>query len=63
LSAAEVALQQIEEKKGLLHLNSQVGAIVSNVAMARAEIAAKRVELQALKSFSTEHNPDVKLAE
>jgi uncharacterized protein involved in exopolysaccharide biosynthesis len=63
LIAAEVALQQVEQNKGLVHLNTQATAIIASMAGVRAQVAAKQVELQALRSYSTEHNPEVQLAE
>ena len=63
LIAAEVALQQVEQNKGLIHLDMQAGSIIGGLAMLRGQISAKQVELQALRSYSTEHNPEVQLAE
>jgi len=63
LVTAEVAFQQVQQNKGLVHLDAQANVIIGSLAQLRGEIAAKEVELQALKSYSTEHNPDVQLAE
>jgi tyrosine-protein kinase Etk/Wzc len=63
LIGAEVAFQQVQLNKGLVRLDSQANVIISGLAMLRGQIAAKEVELQALRSYSTEHNPDVQLAE
>jgi tyrosine-protein kinase Etk/Wzc len=63
LIAAELTLQQVQQSKGLVHLDFQAGAIIGGLANVRAAIAAKQVELEALRSYSTEHNPDVQLAE
>lgn len=63
LVVAEVAFQQLQQNKGLIHLDAQANVMIGSLAQARAEIAAKQVELQALRSYSTEHNPDVQLAE
>ena len=63
LVAAELAFQQVQEKKGLVQLDSQAKALITGLAGLQAEVAAKDVELQALRSYSTELNPDVQLAE
>jgi tyrosine-protein kinase Etk/Wzc len=63
LITAEVALQQVELSKGLVHLDMQANVIIGGLAALRGQIAAKQVELQALQSYSTEHNPDVQLVE
>lgn len=58
LAQAEVALKQTQEKTGMLQPDGQVQAIISNVAQLKATIAAKEVELAAMRSFATEQNPD-----
>jgi uncharacterized protein involved in exopolysaccharide biosynthesis len=63
LAAAEVAFQQVQQSKGLVHLDAQANVIIGSLAAVRGQIAAKQVELQGLRSFSTEHNSDVQLAE
>lgn len=63
LIAAEVAFQQVQQNKGLVRLDAQTAAIISNLSILRSQIAAKEVALQALRSFSTEHNPELQLVE
>jgi uncharacterized protein involved in exopolysaccharide biosynthesis len=63
LIAAEVAFQQVQQSKGLVHLDAQATVIIGGLATLRGQIAAKKVELQALRTYSTEHNPEVQLAE
>jgi tyrosine-protein kinase Etk/Wzc len=63
LIGAEASFEQIQQSKGLVHLDAQAGVIVGSLAGVRGEIGAKQVELQAMRSYSTEHNPDVQLAE
>lgn len=58
LAQAEVALKQTQEKTGMLQPDGQVQAIIANVAQLKATIAAKEVELAAMRSFATEQNPD-----
>jgi len=63
LAGAEQALKETEQKTGLIQLDGQAKAIIDSVVKLRALIAAKEVELQGMRLFSTEQNPDVKLGE
>jgi tyrosine-protein kinase Etk/Wzc len=63
LVAAEIGFQQVQQQKGLVALDAQAKVMIESVAMLRAQAAAKQVEVQALRSYSTEQNPDVQLAE
>lgn len=58
LATAEVALRQTQETTGLIKLDDQGRAIIESVARMRAEIAAKEVQLGAMRTFATENNPD-----
>ena len=63
LVAAELVFQQVQQQKGLIQLDAQAKAMIAGIAAIRAQIAAKQVEVLSLRSFSTEQNPDVQLAE
>lgn len=63
LLAAEVYFQQVQQSKGLVQLDAQAKAMIEGLAVLRAQAAAKEVEVQALRSYSTEHNPELELAE
>ena len=63
LVAAELAFQQVQQQKGLVQLDAQAKAMIESLSVLRAQVAAKQVEVQALRSYSTELNPDVQLAE
>ena len=58
LAGAEVAFKQTQEKTGVLQLDAQGKAMIEAVGMLRAQIAAKEVEVGALRTFATEQNPD-----
>jgi len=60
--SAELAFQQVQQQKGLVQLDAQARAMIEGLAALRAQVAAKQVEVQALRSYSTERNPDVQLA-
>ena len=59
LANAEVALRETQEKTGMLELEGQVKGIISNVAQLEGTIAAKEVQLNAMRSFATDNNPDL----
>jgi tyrosine-protein kinase Etk/Wzc len=63
LVSAELAFQQVQQSKGLVQLDAQARAMIESLAELHAQVAAKQVEVQALRSYSTESNPDVQLAE
>ncbi|MBA8734120.1 Tyrosine-protein kinase wzc [Chromobacterium violaceum] len=57
LAAAETDLRKTQEATGLILPEGQLPAIVSSVTQLRATIAAKEVQLEAMKSFATAQNP------
>jgi uncharacterized protein involved in exopolysaccharide biosynthesis len=63
LVTAELTFQQVQQQKGLVQLDAQAKSMIDGLAALRALVAAKQVEVQALRSYSTEQNPDVQLAE
>jgi tyrosine-protein kinase Etk/Wzc len=63
LVAAELGFQQVQQQKGLVALDAQAKVMIESLAGLRAQVAAKQVEVQALRSYSTEQNPEVQLAE
>jgi len=58
LSDSEIALKQLQEKTGIIQLDSQAGAVVKAAADLKAQIAMKEVELGAMRTFATGNNPD-----
>ena len=63
LSKTELALKLIEEETGLIQPDAQARSLIGAVADFRAQVAAKQVQLQALRMYATEDNPDVKRVE
>lgn len=63
LSNAEIAMKDTEQKTGMIHLDSQAKAIIEAIGRLQAQIAAKQVELRAMRSFVTEENPKYQLAQ
>ena len=63
LVAAETAFQQVQQNKGLVALDAQAKAMIESLTELRARAAAKQVELQALRSYATDRNPEVEIAQ
>ena len=58
LTRAEVELKNVQQATGVVQLDAQGRAAIEAVAALRARIAAKEVELAAVRTFATEQNPD-----
>jgi tyrosine-protein kinase Etk/Wzc len=63
LQGSEEELKRTQQRTGLIQLDSQAKAIVESVVKLRAEVAAKEVQLRAMRSFATEKNADVRILE
>ncbi len=63
LAKAEAAARQALEKGGLVQVEGQGRAIVETTARLRGQITVKEVQIGAMRSFATERNPDLQLAQ
>lgn len=63
LAKAEVALKQTQEKTGMIQLDQQSRAMIEGMVTLRAQVAAKEVQIQAIKSYATPDNPELKVAQ
>jgi tyrosine-protein kinase Etk/Wzc len=59
LATAEDDLRKTQEKTGLIQLGGQAEEIIRDVANLRAQIVSREVQLQGMRTFATEQNPDV----
>ncbi|WP_116742718.1 Wzz/FepE/Etk N-terminal domain-containing protein [Janthinobacterium sp. 78] len=59
LAKAEIALRATQEKTGLIQLDGQVQAIIGNVAQLKGAIAAKEIQLNAMRTFAAPQNPEL----
>lgn len=59
LAEAEVGLRKTQEKTGMIQPDGQVQAIISSIAQLKGAIAAKEVQLKAMRTYATVQNPDV----
>jgi tyrosine-protein kinase Etk/Wzc len=58
LTAAENDLRLSEEKTGVIQLPGQAESIIRGIAELRAEIASREVQIQSIRTFATDQNPD-----
>jgi tyrosine-protein kinase Etk/Wzc len=58
LVQSELTLRQAIEQKGLVAVDAQSRAVVGTVERLRAEVAAKQIQLEAMRTFATTRNPD-----
>jgi tyrosine-protein kinase Etk/Wzc len=63
LAIAEEELKKTGQKTGLIQLDSQARATIELIADLRAQIAAKEVQINAMRSFATGENPNLQMAE
>ena len=63
LATAEDALKQTQQKTGLIQLDSQARALIESAAALRAQIAAKEVQIQSIRTFATGENAQLIQAE
>lgn len=62
LTAAEDAMQKTQQSTGVLQIDSQARALIESAAVLRAQVVAKEVEIQGMRSFAAEDNPQLLLA-
>ena len=63
LASAEESLKQTEQQTGLIQLDSQARALIESAASLRAQIAAKEVQIQSMRTFATNENAQLVQAE
>ena len=56
---AEEALKETQQKTGMIQLDSQARALIESAATLRAQIAAKEVQIQAMRTYATSENSNV----
>ena len=59
LTDAEIALQQTEEATGAISPSGQTGVVIGQVAALQSQIITREVQLDTLRTSSTDQNPDV----
>jgi uncharacterized protein involved in exopolysaccharide biosynthesis len=62
LATAEEAMKHTEQTTGVLQVDSQTRSLIESAAVLRGQIVAKEVELQGMRSYATEYNPQMIVA-
>lgn len=63
LATAEEALKKTEQSTGAVQLDSQTRSLVASAATLRGDVTEKEVELEAMRTYATEDNPQVQVVE
>lgn len=63
LSRAELGMKKTQEQTGIIMLEPQSRAMLEGIATLHGQVAAKEAQVQAMRSFATDENPDLKRAE
>ena len=63
LVRAEEEMKQTEQRTGVLEMDGQAHAMIASAAVLRAQLAAKEVEIRAMRQFAADQNPDLKRAQ
>jgi tyrosine-protein kinase Etk/Wzc len=59
LTASEQAMAATQQSTGVLQIDSQARALIESAAVLRAQVVAKQVQIEAMRSFATEDNPNL----
>jgi uncharacterized protein involved in exopolysaccharide biosynthesis len=63
LSKAELGMKKTQEETGIIMLEPQSRAMLEGITALHAQVAVKEAQVQAMRSFATDENPDLKRAE
>jgi uncharacterized protein involved in exopolysaccharide biosynthesis len=63
LAAAEEAMKRTEQTTGVLQVDSQAKSLIESGEVLRAQIGMKEVELQGMRAYATEDNPQMVMGE
>ncbi len=62
LTAAEDAMTKTQQSTGVLQIDSQARALIESAAILRGQVVAKEVQIEGMRSFATDDNPNLVLA-
>ena len=63
LVRAEENMKQTEQRTGVIEIEGQARAMIASAAVLRGQLAAKQVEIRAMREFAADQNPDLVRAE
>jgi len=59
LTKAEEAMKAMQQATGILQIDSQSRSLIESAAALRAQVVAKEVQIQAMRTYATENNPQI----
>jgi len=62
LAGAEEAMKKTQQSTGVLQIDSQARSLIESAAILRGQVVAKQVQIQGMRSFAAEDNPNLILA-
>ena len=62
LTEAEEAMTKTEQSTGVLQIDSQARSLIESAAVLRAQVVAKQVQIEGMRAFATDDNPNLVLA-
>jgi uncharacterized protein involved in exopolysaccharide biosynthesis len=62
LTTAEEAMKSTQRSTGVLQIDSQAKSLIETAAILRGQVVAKEVQIQSMRSFATEDNPELVMA-
>lgn len=62
LTSAEEAMRKTQQSTGVLQIDSQARSLIESAAVLRGQVVAKQVQIQGMRSFAAEDNPQLILA-
>jgi capsule polysaccharide export protein KpsE/RkpR len=63
LAASEEAMRKTQQSTGVLQIDSQARALIESAAILRGQVVAKEVQIQGMKSFAADENPNLVVAQ
>lgn len=63
LVRAEEQMKQVEQRTGVIDAEGQDRTMIASAAVLRGQLAAKQVEIRAMREFAADQNPDLQRAE
>ena len=63
LAHAEANLEQTEQRTGVIDIEGQDRGMIASAAVLRGQLAAKQIEIKAMREFAADGNPDLERAE
>jgi len=63
LERAEEEMKQTEQRTGVIDIEGQDRTLIATAAVLRGQLAAKQIEIKAMREFAADQNPDLERAE